>query len=224
MTTPHLRIIGDVHGKLDKLIEIVAGAEYSLCVGDIGFEYSKLLPYSSEHLKCLAGNHDNYSKRDGKYFVQTPHFLGDFGTWSVPDFGDIFFVRGGYSIDKHRRIFGFNWWHAEELTHIEMNAALDLYMKIKPKFVVTHECPVEIIPYVSTAPEDWGKIEPSNTAKLLQTMFECHQPLVWIHGHHHFRWSDIVNGTQFISLEELGYVDYVDFPMNEACDLQAAYD
>jgi hypothetical protein len=60
----HLRIIGDCHGKYDQYLHLAKEATYSLCVGDVGFEYSyfqRLL--DPEFGKFVGGNHDNYCKK-----------------------------------------------------------------------------------------------------------------------------------------------------------------
>lgn len=219
MNNSCLRIIGDVHGKYNLYVKTAKEAKYSIQLGDLGFDYDWIdffLSYDAH--KILGGNHDNYTSIDGKFVKQTPHFLGDFGIYSVPEFGDIFYVRGGYSIDKNFRKEGVNWWPLEEITYAQGLQALDLYEQVKPKLVISHECPTSLLGYVGMSSQDvelWG-IKPSMTANLLQSMFDLHQPLIWCHGHHHKSKFIVKEKTTFISLGELAFVDlpkdlFVDF-------------
>lgn len=205
-----LRIIGDVHGKIDQLVELAEQAEYAICLGDVGFEYSGLNRISSNKLKIVSGNHDCYEKIDDRFiYMQTGHWLGDFGVYEVPKFGPIFYVRGGYSIDWKRRTPGFDWWEDEQLTYPVMQRALALYKDVKPAFVVSHECPGSIIDHAfGQKTWDGELLKPSMTAKLLDAMWEYHRPKIHIFGHHHKAWSEEINGTKFQCLPELGFVDF----------------
>lgn len=206
------RVIGDVHGgdNLSAYLQLASEADYSLQIGDLNiYDYEFLSALNPENHKVLAGNHDNYFIEDGEYSKQTPHFLGDFGNYSIPNFGEFFFIRGGYSIDKDRRINGVSWFENEELTTREMNDAFDLYVNTKPKVVFSHECPKSIIPFVASM-KTWGGtvIEPSSTAKFLQVLLDEHQPELWIFGHHHVNWeAEYKSITKFICLAELSYID-----------------
>lgn len=166
---------------------------------------------SPERHKVLGGNHDNYESDNGVFINQTPHFLGDFGIYSLPNSLDIFFVRGGYSIDKMYRQLGRDWWPEEELNYIQMVNALKAYADAKPDFVISHECPERIIPEVSTlALWDGKPIVPSTTARMLDEMLKIHKPKLWVFGHHHKKWEKEIDGTQFICLAELEDLD-IDF-------------
>jgi hypothetical protein len=143
-----LRFIGDVHGKQSQYTGLANKAEYSIQVGDIGFNYKwiKRNLDATRH-RCIAGNHDLYTEDNGIFINQTPHFLGDYGVYTVPEFGDIFFVRGGNSIDKKSRTEWVDWFRREELSYVEGTKAIELYCDIKPKFMVSHECPANIMDY-----------------------------------------------------------------------------
>jgi len=213
------RIIGDVHGKLRRYIEIASVVDYSLQIGDLGFDYAPINVLNPENHRVLGGNHDNYEvdPESGEFVVQTKHFLGDFGVHVVPGVCEFFYVRGGNSIDRKYRTFGLDWWPQEELNSRQANEALEKYKEIKPAFIVTHECPVSVIDFVSTMPPDAG-ILPSFTAKLLEAMLDYHRPKLWIFGHHH-KFTDItIQETRFICLPELGYIDipenFSDFSMD----------
>ena len=208
-TRPFLRIIGDVHGKMEDYLVLADAAEYSVQVGDMGFEYHALTRFlEPDRHKVLGGNHDNYTFHEGRFIMQTPHFLGDYGVHTIPGFGDFFYVRGGYSIDYMYRKEGESWWPMEQITYAQGMTALETYKEIKPEFVITHECPASIVELVSGVKTwDGVLIRPSMTANLLEAMFDAHQPKLWLFGHHHRDWFMNVRGTNFRCLRELGYVD-----------------
>jgi predicted phosphodiesterase len=204
----YLRILGDVHGKIDEYISLASQAEYSIQLGDLGFSYEKLKSLDSTKHRCIGGNHDNYEFLDGRFFYQTPHFLGDYGTHSVSGITDIFFLRGGYSIDRNQRTEGVDWWPKEQISYADGTKALEEYIKAKPKIMLSHECPAFIVDMIAGFKTWDGKpIRPSMTAYLLEQMFEEHKPAIHIFGHHHKFFNMIIEGTQFICLPELDYLD-----------------
>lgn len=211
MSKPLFRIIGDVHGHYDPYRLIAQDAEYSLQVGDLGFEYDILKKLDPEHHKVLAGNHDNYDKWGTEKFIhmQSGHWLGDYGVHTVPGFGDIFFVRGGFSIDWRYRTEGRSWWKDEEMDMSTLQKAIDLYIEVKPDFVVSHECPGELIDAVFGAKMWDGEwLRPSRTARALDAMWGNHSPKMWVFGHHHKAVTEEVRGTTFRCVPELGFVDF----------------
>ncbi len=211
----HFRIIGDVHGKLDEYAHLASEAEYSLQVGDMGFDYRYITRIvDSDRHKAIGGNHDNYTKYacvcnpldtflqgpgnedctlcQGKgytYKDQSKHFLGDYGIHEVPGFGKIFFVRGAWSIDWKHRTPGMSWWEDEEIPYGTMQKALAAYEKEKPDFMVTHTIPTMIIPDVPFERIFGPTIHSSRTEELLQQMYDIHQPKMWLFGHWHVNWE-----------------------------------
>lgn len=205
----HFRIVGDVHGCISRYVELVSECENSLQLGDMGFSYKLIERHlSPERHRILAGNHDNYVNEGGVFVEQTPHFLGDFGTYEVPGIGKIFFVRGGRSIDSDQRTEHVDWWRDEELSMEKMELAANAYSESRPDFVVTHECPQSLISSVSTMSSWNGRpIRPSSTARLLEAMLVAHRPKMWIFGHYHRSWDSVVEGTRFRCLDELEIMD-----------------
>lgn len=221
-TKRHLRIIGDAHGIISRrgrgrsYCNLIQKAEYSLQIGDFGFDYTPLEKVDATRHRILAGNHDNYDAM-GDY----PHFLGDFGTYAFPGF-EFFFVRGGYSIDYRMRVEGISWWPEEELNYKQMNDCVIAYQEAKPEIVISHEAPVHVNELICTNNFD---LPPSQTSRLLQHLFELHQPRLWLFGHWHKNWRCYYDGkgvtpkgkqidygdfrgTYFYCLAELGYLDF----------------
>lgn len=210
-----VRIIGDVHGKYQEYIALTKGCDYSIQIGDMGFDYSPLRVLNHRKHKFIAGNHDNmdtYPLDD--HAVCNGH---DSGLVSVGGF-KFFYVRGGFSIDWRMRQDHYlrtgvqTYWDNEELSMNKMHECLSYYRLFQPDFVITHECPRSITKRISNNeilkrfgynPDSFS----TRTSELLETMFQDHQPKRWIFGHHHKDWSDEINGTHFTCLNELSYMD-----------------
>ena len=210
-----LRIIGDVHGLYDSYIPTAQEADYSIQIGDMGFNYKPLEVLNENKHKFIAGNHDNM-----EMYPLDCHAVSngdDFGISSVGGF-KFFYVRGGFSIDwrmrqDHYLRTGYkSYWDNEELSVDRMYACLQYYKSFKPDFVITHECPRSISKYVGDNeilkrfgynPESFS----TRTSELLEAMFQAHQPKTWVFGHYHKDWNGVVNGTNFICLDELSCLD-----------------
>jgi hypothetical protein len=201
--------IGDVHGEFDKYLSIIEKADCSLQLGDMGIgfpvreeykiekkynyegkNYSPIL--GREHL-FFRGNHD-----DPDLCRQHPNYLGDYG---YDKNSGIFYVAGGFSVDKIYRTAGITWWQYEELTYKQSLEALELYGKIKPSIIASHECPTEVKLYAMT--NMFKKDIISNTESLLQNMLEIHRPDIWIFGHHHIKKEIKIKNTLFVCLGDL---------------------
>ena len=193
------RIIGDVHGNYLKYHQLIKKAHTTLQLGDFGFDYSTLRHVDAKRHRIVGGNHDNYGDID-----LWPHFLGSYGTYNVPCAGNIFFVRGGLSIDKECRTEGRNWWRDEELSLRECTKALIEYKNTRPHFVVSHECPLDIVHRVISP---LSNIIKSRTNQLLNEMLRIHQPMMWVFGHYHASYNEVVGRTNFIGLNELECLD-----------------
>lgn len=220
-----LRLIGDVHGKAKDYYKLIREVPYTIQVGDLGFAdtYETLRFIDPARDRMIEGNHDDYDNRC--------HFrLGEFGVHTVPNFGDIFFVRGAWSIDckwriAHERKGGDRiWWEQEELSIQELNEAIRLYKEVKPDFVISHDCPHSINleisdpQFVKGCGYEWPV--PTRTSLALQTMFEAHQPQYWIFGHYHKSWVGHRDGTEFRCLAELEHLDFTKrlIPLNRKKD------
>jgi len=194
------RFIGDVHGKFGQYKTIIKQYPDTIQVGDMGIgfrrwphgECSENPPYDAmvaSNARFIRGNHDNPT-------VSRRH------TQWIPDGhieNDMMFVGGAFSIDFKYRVESFSWWPDEELSHEEMLWIYDIYMKHKPRMMVTHNCPDCIVPYIHT--HHYGFT--SRTGQLFDRLFEEHKPQIWVHGHHHISVDHEVLGTRFVCLAEL---------------------
>jgi len=204
--TKHLYLIGDIHGDVKSLVSCLEYIAYRnadtpstiLQVGDYGMGFDpEIDEFLTEDIPALVkgpkfrnieyswfrGNHD-----DPVVSSQTFGNIGDFGCHpSYP----LFFVGGAYTPPFYRgRVF-----ENEQLTAEQMEACLELYKELKPDLVVTHDCPEFLVNRFYPKQSD-GRYA-NRTTKLLQDMFEFHQPKHWYFGHHHKAVSWNVLGTQF---------------------------
>lgn len=212
-----LRIIGDIHGQYEKYYELTKECNESLQVGDMGFNYTSLLRVDSEKHKFIGGNHDNYD-----YYYGSPHVATtgsgnkDFGEIKLGD-KRLYFVRGAFSIDWKRRQEAFfkgykSWWDNEELSLEDMFAAFEDFKVVAPDFMVSHDCPSSVSKFVGDKSllKHYGYNADTfctRTGELLQSMFEAHKPKVWVFGHYHEAFDEVIHGVRFICVPELGYKD-----------------
>ena len=202
-------LIGDIHCEFYEYRTMLQtfGDHPTIQLGDMGIGFGHDGEYGAPpHHRFIRGNHDNPQKCRA-----IPNYLGDFGY--LEDEG-IFFVSGAASPDFYQRVPHVNWWEDEELNHGQAAQALALYKEKKPKIVATHDCPLFLLS---------GFYGPSqeittSTGRLLDAMFEAHEPSAWLFAHHHKSLLFNVRGTRFFGLrileavkltEERTHVDYL---------------
>jgi len=192
-----ITLLGDIHGKYRRMHEIIRETdkhEYIVQIGDLGFDYKTLDNVDPNKFKIIAGNHDNYDK-----IINTPYYLGDYGYTTLNDIS-FFFYRGAYSIDRQFRTLGVDWWSEEQVCVEQFLKARELYREIKPKIMITQDCPESIAPYLLSP---GAHIYQNQTGYFLQELFNIHQPEIWFFGHYHKSWTMTINGTKFKCLNEL---------------------
>jgi len=189
--------IGDVHGDFLEYNEIIKTLPCSIQLGDMGIGFGKdhLFSVSKNH-RWIRGNHDNRSKCE-----LYSNYLGDFGYLKEEE---IFFISGGFSIDCMYRIEGVSWWPDEELSLEMQQRVVDLYEKIKPRIVISHEAPKYICQYMSG---EYEKFKPSSTSSLLNHLLTIHSPEYWIFGHWHRTVGCNLRGVKFQCVDSLDVVE-----------------
>lgn len=199
-----IRVIGDVHGKIGGLKNVMrAGAEYDRCVqiGDLGFESdydrleralrrSRTLP-SPDAFSFVPGNHDDYENLPA-------YSLGDYGTS-----GPFFYARGATSIDRDRRTAGVDWFPDEEMEYTAMRQCVSAFREAQPAIALSHDGPKT----VTSEMFRWMRDIPSRTATMLDRMLEVWRPQLWIFGHHHRTKKYVAGETTFWCLGELRALD-----------------
>lgn len=204
-----IKIIGDVHGQVEKYKEICENADdcyMTIALGDMGFKHEyemiKSFGLNPQAHKILFGNHDYYP-----VLYTNKQSLLDYTSMQVGSKFVLMAVRGAKSVDKENRIIDKPWfgkddrtWFEEEQIHTSnVDRILEDYCREKPEIVVSHTCPRSII-------ESMFGLNPipTRTNCLLEEMFEHHQPREWIFGHFHRPVSKTIRGTKFTCVPELG--------------------
>lgn len=203
------RLIGDVHGKFvsytEKVLRDWNGR--SIQLGDFGLGF---------------GNHDldqrvsNYLEKTGYRFIRGNHdnpAVCKMTTGWIPDCtveSYTMMIGGAWSIDHMMRIPGVDWWRDEELSYRELDEAVDLYERTKPRVMLTHDT-ATVASYKMFVRENESlggrTLYLTRTGEALQQMLEIHQPEFWFFGHWHKTKVMDIDGTTFVCLNELDYID-----------------
>lgn len=217
-----VRLIGDVHGKMDQYAQVIKDCDRSVQVGDMGVGFPTRVPglrsgppvdamQLGDH-RFIRGNHD--SPGDCRLY---PQFIED-GT--VED--RVMYIGGAFSIDYMYRMEGVSWWRDEELSYAELQVLVDKYQEVKPDVMITHECP-EIISTEMCRRVGWKKFDSkSRTRDAFETMWLNHKPKLWIAGHWHLSFDADIMGTRFIILNELEWVD-VNIETGEVVEFSSSF-
>ena len=219
-----VRIIGDVHGliqpedllhgKPHAYTDLIAGADFSIQVGDMGDEesYRQLdLHVDADRHRFFCGNHEQFGHLPR-------HCLGDFGAISWGGV-DLFYIRGASSLDKQKlvqlgRQLGKTLWHEqEELTTQQMDAAEQEFLRAKPTIMLSHNAPTHIARFAwnharrFSHPNLEAVFRESRTNAFLSRLLDQHAPRCWIFGHHHRNWKYTEAATTFACVGELSFLD-----------------
>lgn len=165
--------------------------EMSIILGDVGigfaFDDFSSLPVIDD-LFFIRGNHDN-----PKICKEHPNYLGDFG---YIDRLDMFFISGAWSIDQHHRTEDIDWWADEELSLYQLEKAVILYETVKPKYVISHDAPLDVVKYLIPNHYKLGKT--NRTQRALDMMWnKCDwRPNHWFFGHYHISRTDFIEKTK----------------------------
>lgn len=185
-----MRYIGDIHGKVDRYLPLTQGVD-SIQVGDFGMGFMPT-PDLPTNARFIRGNHDSPD-----ICRQHPNWIPD-GTVE----GDTMFIGGAWSIDREYRTEGVSWWADEELSIAELDQMIDLALKARPRVMVTHDCPMDVIqPLFGAHPIG------NRTQQALNSIWQLCQPELWIFGHWHQNRDITIRGTRFICLAELAWID-----------------
>lgn len=206
-----IRFIGDVHGYKNELKLILdnlpSDIDSVIQVGDMGVGYGQggYWHNSLEEMllkvngRFIRGNHDNPSKcKEMKTWIKD-------GTYE----NGIMFIGGAWSIDYTFLERGVSWWPDEELSYEEFYQLIGLYDYLRPRIMVTHDCPHSVSKrlFIDTGKSFSSGQYITRTGTALQEMFEAHKPDLWIFGHWHNNVDEVIDRTRFICIDEMSYVD-----------------
>ena len=226
-----VRLVGDIHGKFyDYEVHSLGRGirhntdhvpAYSVQVGDFGIGFNS--PYWHDQVnswmidnpthRFIRGNHDN------------PELCKTMAGY-IPDGTvekDVMYVGGAWSIDHAWRTPGVSWWPDEELSYEELDKLVTKFGQVKPRVMITHDCPTSVAHkmFISNVLGLSSSIIKTRTGEAFQAMFELHQPEFHFFGHWHYTRQATINGTRFVCLGEL---DFVDIDLNDSAATHALLD
>lgn len=200
-----LLLIGDIHGKWERYSQILEmkAPERSVQLGDFGWGFPPIVSDRSvainDAMTKLPGDHRYFrGNHDNPTACLLHEFCLDDLHWE-PDTG-IMVIAGAASIDKEWRTPGVTWWEDEELSYQQLDEAINLYEERKPRIVLSHDAPEDVVPYIFPRYRQEFR---SRTRDALGSMFYIHQPELWVFGHWHVSQSYHAKGTKFVCLNEL---------------------
>lgn len=197
-----VRVLGDYHYNVPTYLADIKDCESSIQLGDLAFNFKFLDIYkvdAAKH-KFFKGNHDSYDPQ----WNNLPHDLGDYGP--VPSLPNSFFMRGAWSIDQKWRREGIDWWADEELSYRKLQDLFAAYATAKPDIVLSHQTADDIVPLMGLDPGfafRMGHKEAYPATRTGQTLNMClnlHRPKLWLFGHYHRDFDEVIHGTRFICL------------------------
>jgi len=209
-----MRIIGDIHGRVYEYEKLVRDADESIQIGDfgMGFLYPPELEtvekiFSSGDHKFFRGNHDDPA-RCKSFDAYIPD-----GTYDADR--NMMMIGGAWSIDGYYRrardaVCGTtSWWPDEECSVPELARIHAQYLYHKPSVVLSHDAPTQAAKemFFDAGYNMMGPQTHTRTADMLQTMFEAHQPDLWVFGHWHISATKYIGKTKFVCLAELEHMD-----------------
>jgi hypothetical protein len=209
------RLIGDIHGMVNdyKAYSIGDFTGPTIQVGDFGVGFGQS-DYWHESVndfhtagnhRFIRGNHDNPAM-----CKQMSGWIKD-GTVE----NDVMYIGGAWSIDNpnappgwYQRTEGVDWWEDEQLSSQELQRMIEIYAVVKPRVMITHDCP-NVISREMFFNSGYlkGPEYPNRTSSAFAVMLELHQPEEWYFGHWHITMQYKYGRTMFHCLGELDYVD-----------------
>ena len=214
-----ISFIGDVHGKFDEYIEITKKHIFTLQLGDMGFDLDKLKNANCFCHSFVPGNHENYARILAR---EWPHAVNGLGPTGYMDYGcfhfaglTMYFIRGAESIDKHLRTEGVDWFADEQLCYSRLSSMVDNFRAVKPRIVVSHQCPAFVVTEILR--NEMGDIYKYGkqfaydiTSQAMMSAWHAASvhPALWVFGHHHCEFDQVIQGTRFVCVPELGVVTF----------------
>lgn len=211
-----VKLIGDIHGKFMTYMNLVEGvyessgggpkAGQSIQIGDFGLGFGgevdvRVPEWLNNHLehRFIRGNHDNPD------FVKTiPNWIQD-GTYD--SYNGVFYLGGAWSIDRHYRTPGVDWWFDEEVSYEKLEVLAEQFSVLKPKIVVTHDAPTWVAYEMFLKQQTNPYHVKTRTGEALQEMFDSWKPEYWCFGHWHKTKVENIDGTTFVCLGELAWME-----------------
>lgn len=205
-------IVGDIHGDFEWYHSQVLENESineSIQIGDygVGFGYhiDKALDHDCLNHKFFCGNHDNPAVAK-----HMDSWLGAFGEIHTIDG---YFISGAHTpyFDVQRRTNDINYWLTEELNAYQLQLAIKGCLAMKPKVILSHVMPAFLAQRLCQQSMPGCGYSGSKTEYALEFIFREWQPKLWISGHYHIPYDQIIQGTRFVVIEPNKYIKLEDY-------------
>lgn len=201
-----MRVIGDIHGDLALYEVAIRGQEKTVQIGDFGRGFfssqqeAELDAFFQENPghRFIRGNHDSPD-----VCRASPGWIPD-GSYD-PD-TETMYIGGAWSIDHAFRTPGLNWWADEELSMQEIARIHADFVYFKPKIVITHDCPATIAKRLFIDGRPGMRFLRTRTGEAFEAMLRDHRPDVWVFGHWHETASEMIEGTEFICVDQRSFI------------------
>lgn len=202
-------IIGDVHGRFDRLYRLTKSVKSDIILqcGDFGFwpghvNFDSLYRIDRPLYWCDGNHEDHWALGDlvvpNDILPSTCHFVkrGSVLTFAGKDF---LFMGGARSIDQHVRRHGIDWFPEEMITESDM-WKLPEPNKDRPIFaVISHTCPrtwKHKIPNLISNFHDQCEFA-------LENILVEYAPEYWFHGHFHQTVTGVHLNTKWSCLADI---------------------
>jgi len=226
--------IGDVHGKLSKLVEALEKFKDDPAIdfvqlGDFGLgfdnpikEYKRLkdinfiLSKNNHRMWVIRGNHDNpcYWGKGSSMELSQISFVKD-GTVMELNGKKCFFSGGAISIDRTNRIKGVSYWENEKYKWVDVEKPDNI------DYVFTHDVYHQCSPFnvYSERTKYWFERDQNLRQDLIDSqekMEKLHEWLVsinpnfsWYHGHYHESTFTTIENQKTYCLSELEFKEVI---------------
>ncbi len=220
-------VCGDLHGMLNEVV-FKLNNQHKLkntacfCAGDIGMGFykknhynvllkklNKKLAKNNNYLFLIRGNHDDPTYWESDHFkLSNIIFVKDYTTITINE-TKLLCIGGAISVDRTLRKEDVTYWVNEGFVYNE-----SLLENVLPDVVITHSAPTFCHPFTKDSLADWFKQDPKLRYDTDQERYN--HTLVydklkqnganikfWLYGHFHHSYTDYVEDTKFVLLNEL---------------------
>ncbi len=213
-----IMVLGDVHAKFGELTALIKieKPELILQCGDFGFWPGKVnfsaINNGNTVICWCDGNHENHDKigellktngKERKPIEILPNILycPRGSVIKLPDGRYVLFVGGAWSMDRHFRIEGHNWFSQEVINDDDISALPDRNIDI----IISHTVPN----YFVTEYEKWQKEAAKDiSSKALDYVYDKYKPSKWYFGHWHISRKGVYENCQWTALNRDGQVGW----------------
>lgn len=211
--------VGDTHGDLENALGLVEEAVLTECeaifvMGDFGFwehteegeEFldvlNRKLYENGKILFFVDGNHENHfllkkdyhtegnTTADGFHPIRNCILHSPRGNHFIWNGISFVTLGGAFSIDKAFRVEGRSWWYDELITIADMKKIKNL--GIKADILLSHDAPIEVKNGYFRMIHKNTFFESNCNRECISEAATILKVKMIIHGHYHFRHSEII--------------------------------